>query len=280
MQFYLKQDGFKEHRSGWRFGKILKSASISGHGFTETVYAPSAKLDTHSHEFPYLCFVLKGDLTERSGRKENLYNASNLIFHPANESHSNYFHTESRCFNIRLDSKTLQNTPCSNNNLDSPQVFRSGSIIYLVTRLYKEICQPDEFSDLTVQGLVLEILAETFRASSNEVQKIPPRWLCRIKDLIDEDFAADLTLDGIAGAESVHPTHLAREFRRYFDHTIGDYIRKKRIEFSCLKLAGSGTPIKEIALEAGFFDQSHFTRVFKKATGTTPSAYRQIFSVC
>jgi AraC-like DNA-binding protein len=47
---------------------------------------------------------------------------------------------------------------------------------------------------------------------------------------------------------------------------------------ACQKLISSNAPIKEIALETGFFDQSHFTNVFKKAFHITPSVYRQLFS--
>jgi len=54
-----------------------------------------------------------------------------------------------------------------------------------------------------------------------------------------------------------------------------DFVRQLRIEYACHELATSELPIVDIALSAGFFDQSHFTRTFKRLTGIVPSQYRQ-----
>jgi AraC family transcriptional regulator len=55
---------------------------------------------------------------------------------------------------------------------------------------------------------------------------------------------------------------------------VGDYVRKLRIEYACHELVASARPIVDIALAAGFCDQSHFTRTFKLAVGSSPSQYR------
>jgi AraC family transcriptional regulator len=47
-----------------------------------------------------------------------------------------------------------------------------------------------------------------------------------------------------------------------------------RIEYACNELATTESPIVDIALSAGFCDQSHFTRTFKRLTGLVPSQYR------
>jgi AraC family transcriptional regulator len=86
-----------------------------------------------------------------------------------------------------------------------------------------------------------------------------------------------LSLSQQAACVGVHPVHLAREFRRFYHCTIGDYIRQLRIKFACEKLVQSDLPLSEIALASGFFDQSHFTRTFKQLTGKTPQAYRADF---
>ena len=62
----------------------------------------------------------------------------------------------------------------------------------------------------------------------------------------------------------VHPVHLAQTFRKFYRCTIGDYVRSLRIEFACRQLAATKMPLSEIALLAGFADQSHFTRTFRK----------------
>jgi AraC-like DNA-binding protein len=69
---------------------------------------------------------------------------------------------------------------------------------------------------------------------------------------------------------------LSREFSKYFDNlSFGDYIRKLRIEKATHLLSDPSLSLGEIAYLTGFSDQSHFNRIFKKHTGSTPSEYRK-----
>jgi AraC family transcriptional regulator len=81
----------------------------------------------------------------------------------------------------------------------------------------------------------------------------------------------------------VNPAHLCRTFRRYRRRTIGDYVIGLRVQFVCRKLLETRDSLTEIAVEAGFADQSHMTRIFKRVTGVPPGAYRSVIlgiSVC
>jgi AraC family transcriptional regulator len=72
----------------------------------------------------------------------------------------------------------------------------------------------------------------------------------------------------------VHPVYLASEFRKHFGCTIGEYVRKLRVEFACRRISESDSPLSDIAIAAGFSHQSHFSRTFKAVTGMTPAGYR------
>jgi len=74
----------------------------------------------------------------------------------------------------------------------------------------------------------------------------------------------------------MQPPSLARAFRRRYGCTVGEYVRRLRIEFACRELAGSEKPLASIAQNAGFFDQSHFSKTFKLLTGQSPAAYRKL----
>jgi AraC family transcriptional regulator len=78
----------------------------------------------------------------------------------------------------------------------------------------------------------------------------------------------------MAAAAGVHPVHLAREFRRFERCTVGEYIRRLRIERACNELSNSNDSIAAIASGTGFYDQSHFGRIFKRVVGMTPIEYR------
>jgi AraC family transcriptional regulator len=64
-------------------------------------------------------------------------------------------------------------------------------------------------------------------------------------------------------------------FRQHFHQTIGDHHRQLRVEFACKQLATGCMSLAEIALAAGFADQSHFAPVFKRQLDMTPGTYRK-----
>jgi AraC family transcriptional regulator len=94
--------------------------------------------------------------------------------------------------------------------------------------------------------------------------------------LLGASFTRHVTLDQLANTCGVHPVHLARSFRHHYGCTIGEYIRELRVDFVCRRMRLSNAPLAEIALAAGFADQSHLTRLFKDRMGLTPSEYRRL----
>jgi len=74
---------------------------------------------------------------------------------------------------------------------------------------------------------------------------------------------------------NIHPIHLSRDFPKYFHCTLGEYLRKLKVENS-LKILNNFEFLSEVALECGFSDQSHFIRCFKENMGITPLQYKSI----
>ena len=83
-----------------------------------------------------------------------------------------------------------------------------------------------------------------------------------------------LSLTGLARTVGVHPVHLARSFRHVHACSVGEYLRRMRVGFAERELASSDAPLSDVALRAGFCDQSHFSRTFKRLTGSTPAVWR------
>ena len=135
----------------------------------------------------------------------------------------------------------------------------------------------DTAASLIIEGLTLEIMAETARHSAQNVERTVPYWLKQAKDLIHARFAENLTLEQIASEVGVHPIHLASVFRQKYLCTVGEYIRGLRIEYACREIERGELPLALIALEAGFANQGHFSSTFKRLTGFTPVAYRNSF---
>lgn len=267
---------------GQQYGKTVNSLQVGNFRLCERAYPPGYRTPVHSHERPLFCFVVNGSYTETYGSLTRSCRPATLLFHPAEEIHAEHFHETGGCsFVVELDSEwfttTLREHACL---VESPAAFRGGTTALVGRRLYKEFREIDDVSPLVIEGLVLELIGETARRAASEKVDAQhmPRWLKEASELLRARYSQRLTLAGIAGEVGVHPTHLSQTFTRTFRCTVGDFIRRRRIEYACQELASSNTPLATIALEAGFCDQSHFTRTFKRHIGVAPSEYRAAIS--
>ena len=263
-------------QSGQFYGEVSQRSALPGLVLTETLYSPHLHIPPHSHENAYFCFILGGAYTEVYGNKTRRCVPFTLAFHPPAELHSeNFEDTEVRSFNVEVGPSAISRVREYSPILDRSVHLQGGMPSMLALRLYKEFLALDALSPLAIEGLILELIVAASRRRSGNIRRRSDSWLKRAKDLIHARFTESLTLDEVAEVAGVHPVHLAREFTRAFGCTIGNYIRQLRTEHACRALIETDKPLREIALDAGFFDQSHFCRVFLKFTGTTPREYRR-----
>jgi AraC family transcriptional regulator len=175
---------------------------------------------------------------------------------------------------IEIEPQRLEATSSFSEIYTRPTHAEGAVLSALAIRLYKEFRTMDNVSALAIEGLVLEILAHTMRRCTEGAGPRPPGWLKQARDLLHDHFREPLTLARIAETVGVHPVYLARAFRHYQHCTMGDYVRRLRIEFACRELITTDHPLADIALAAGFCAQSHFSSTFKRQTGLTPAQYR------
>lgn len=71
------------------------------------------------------------------------------------------------------------------------------------------------------------------------------------------------------------PYHFVRMFKRWVGLAPHQYVIRRRLERGKELLKGTDLPIAEIALAVGCANQSHFSALFRRATGMTPMSYRQ-----
>ena len=95
----------------------------------------------------------------------------------------------------------------------------------------------------------------------------------RVTGLLRERHAEDWTLEAMAAEAGLSPFHFQRMFRTSLGLSPQTYLDDCRIA-EAKRLIRTGTPLAEAALAVGYCHQSHFTRAFRKATGTTPGAWR------
>lgn len=161
------------------------------------------------------------------------------------------------------------------NEPDDPVLLEKGMLIYDALYSWAKHLQHVKHAQQPFENQLLEAL-KTFLAQKDS-RKIPA-WAKELKEIIQDqvDTNMNLNLKGISETLQVHPAYLSREFSKYFDDlSFGDYIRKFRIDKAVQLLSTTNHTLTEIAYLTGFSDQSHFTRIFKKFTGKSPSAYKK-----
>jgi AraC family transcriptional regulator len=258
------------------YGETLRNCKVASFELSERLYPPRFQTPKHSHQQALFCFVLQGGYTEEYGGRKRECKSSNLLFHPPDEQHAEYFHDSGgHSFLIEINPIWLDRVRDYLIIRENSTAFYGGVLELLARKLYKEFLHMDEFSPLVIEGLLLEMLGEASRQCSSGGAQQPPRWLQQAKEVLQAQFATTLTLAEVAAAVGVHPVHLAQMFHKTYRCTVGDYLRRLRIEYACHELATSEKPIVDIALAAGFCDQSHFSRTFKRSTGVAPSQYRE-----
>jgi len=154
-------------------------------------------------------------------------------------------------------------------------VHRSPAAISIARRVAVELHRPDAASGLVIEAAMLEILALAARSERAATGPGPPPWLVRAENLLHERFLESLSAVQLAQEVGVHPMHLARVFRVRFRTSIGLYVRRLRLDWAARQLAETDESLAQIALGAGFSDQSHFTRRFREHTGLTPALFRR-----
>src|ERR1700733_4772603 len=129
---------------------------------------------------------------------------------------------------------------------------------------------------MAVERLVLESLAEIARLGAANTSLVAPHWLKQATGIVESRFRERLSLTEIASEVGVHYVHLSREFHKYNRCTVGELIRRRRVQYASHLLAPSNTPLAEIALVCGFSDQSHLSFLFKRYMVLSPSKFRSL----
>jgi AraC family transcriptional regulator len=156
--------------------------------------------------------------------------------------------------------------------IESVGGFRDWNAVLLAWRIARELAEPDEFTPLALEGLALELTAAAARFP-DAAHGFPTR-LETARDYIRERFLDPPPAGDVADAAGLHAAHLARAFRCRYGETLGGYARRLRLEWAAVQLLETDVPLACLAAEAGFADQSHFTRSFKRQFGVPPGRYR------
>jgi AraC family transcriptional regulator len=241
---------------------------------SEQRYLPGQTLNFGA-ETGAFCFVSEGALSDFNPAKRFAFSGVNLVFFPPNQRRTVAFDESSRCLIIRVGPAMLSRVRVELND-GGPVNVQGWEPLWLIRKLQAEFLKDADSGSLIMEAIVLQLLVITARCSRGELTSSTRAWLSNIRKVIEDQYLNEFRLSELASLAGVHRVHLVREFRKHYGATIGQYIRKLRIDHACQLLGQTNLPLHEISSTCRFADQSHFTKQFRKLSGLTPAAYRNL----
>ncbi|WP_207515418.1 chromate resistance protein ChrB domain-containing protein [Longitalea luteola] len=155
------------------------------------------------------------------------------------------------------------------------ELLEKGMLIYDALYSWAKHLQKEKHTQQPFENSLLNVF-KTFIRNKQAEGKEMPSWVQELKEMIQDHIDTNVTLKELSKDLDINPSYLSREFSKHFDNlSFGDYTRKLRIERAIELMSNPSYSLTDIGYLTGFSDQSHFTRIFKKHTGISPSAYRK-----
>ncbi|MEI4488655.1 AraC family transcriptional regulator [Frigidibacter sp. MR17.14] len=150
-----------------------------------------------------------------------------------------------------------------------------GSLAAVAATLRDEVCapsRPDAFAEALGLALVAGLL-DRDRAPVPVAGGLTPLQMRRLATLLRDDPARALSNARMAEAVGLSPSWFAKSFKKTTGQTPLHWQQQRRLEMVKTRLLAGGAVLADVAMQFGFADQAHLTRVFRRHEGTTPAAW-------
>ncbi|NML40770.1 helix-turn-helix transcriptional regulator [Chitinophaga sp. G-6-1-13] len=254
--------------SGTFLGKNKINYHLSGIILSETVYHAAVSEDWHHHANPHCSLVLEGGNLEHRRFSQQEVLPGKLVRYAAGEEHRNLLTLHpSRNLNLEVEPAFWRAYGLPESSWDS---LPEHALQLAILNLYKE-CTLLPGHDTLAHAILLQHWGAPVKAG-----KGTPAWVAQLQQLLHDRWDAPLSLHLLAEEIGIHPVTLSKYFPVYFHGTMAEYLRKIKVGKSLALVRDKKQSLTAIALQCGFFDQSHFIRNFKQYTGYLPGAFRKL----
>jgi AraC family transcriptional regulator len=240
----------------------------------ESVHEPGLMLTRHIHERATITVVLAGDFAEVFPDGLRLCQPATVLVKPAGVPHSNRYGSHgARCLIAEIDGAATTLAEISLSQERGNVLFNAhGGAARLGRRFIRAYNAGDDMGRMALESLLYDVIEPTPALARRGAG---PTAIQRAVEFLHDGFRQPMRLSQVAVAAGVQPTYLARAFRRHFNRTPGDLLRELRVDWAAHLLSESRMPLSHVALDSGFTDQSHLTRVFTQRIGMSPARFRR-----
>lgn len=226
----------------------------------------------HFHKNPHLSLVISGNCTEK---KKEAYDRKpgHVTFYHAGEPHQVLNVAGfSRHINLEIEPLVFKEFDFCEQNIDHA-IRNSPDAGFLLLQIHREIQVNDRSTALSIQTAFLKLVSG---AAGTINRNDAPAWVNRTEEYLRANVHNKITLAALASAAGAHPVTISKYFHKYWGCTLGQHIRKLKVEQALPLIKAGKHTLTEVAFVCGFADQSHFTRTFKQCTGLLPTIYQDI----
>lgn len=253
-------------------GTVANHREVGPNLIVESRYTANARIHEHQHEHAYVGFILNGAVTEFSTGGSHNCGPGSVVVRPSGMRHHDRIGPDgARVMVVSIRNPGLERV------FDDTRLFETGPVTGIAARIRRELSTSDSASDMMLNGLLLELAGIVKRDGmlARSACKTPPSWLVRARERLLDECLSPPSLTELAEDAGVHPDHLSRTFKQVYKMLPGELVRSRRLDWSVQKLLEDDSPLSVIAIEAGFADQSHFSRAFKQRFGVPPGRFRR-----
>jgi AraC family transcriptional regulator len=261
---------------GQFFGKVSQHWAADSVVVNRLVHTQARALPSHAHQAGFVSLMLEGEYRETAGFSQFGYQPFSCIYHPPGMEHRDQI-GQGGVTMLTLEFKPELFDATDFGTVDlRPIIDLSGrQPAWELMDLYRRISSTAP-NDLDIEARAVALVFSIVKFSSSTPCDL--RSLRRAREYVHAHFSEHLTLARVARAVGVHPVYLGQIFRQEFGETLGEYLNRIRVRAAAAMLANSDLPLSAVAVDLGFYDQSHFTRIFRQLTGATPGTFRSEYA--
>ena len=287
MEFVLKK--FKSEI------KVTRLANVHYFEFT-----PSFHTTDDSHNFCELVYVDKGRVQISSDHYVGEMSQGAMIIHTANQRHSltcnddtspNIIIIGFECTSQLLDRLTYSPIRLTDELQKMlAEIVKEGRTVYeppYDIPYVKDMKKRRDFlfgADQLIKNYLQIFIIKTLRlldnieenkmiASDSLTKPLHLTGIAEVKSYLDENFKEKINVEELCFIFNTNKTTLTKEFKRFFGHTIIDYVNIKRVEYTKLMLKREEMSLTEIAGKLNLSSVHYLTSLFKKQEKMTPTEY-------
>lgn len=237
---------------------------VGGAVVRRTIDRSHGQVPEHAHDWPLLSLFVMGSYANRSDIGERFISGPSAVLYAAGAAHSNVSGPEGfEQIEIEFDPAWL-GVPRNPGGPVSQWIGGRGGA---EARALARICS----QELTEKGL-FAALRRFFDAVRGDARRTAPDWFDGISQRIRKSSA--LNIADLAQEAGLHPSWLGTAYRRAAGESILDTLARLRVERATRLLRETNASLVAIAMDAGFCDQSHMIRTFRRVLGRLPTDVR------